>query len=132
MVVSQDAVRRDMLKVNDVDGNLSIELIKQIAEYGNGKCEVIIVEGILNTYRYKEMLEELIASFEGNAYSFYFDLSFEETVQRHHSRSKKNDFGEDSLRRWWNAHDYLDEHTDIRVTDEMSQEDILALILRTI
>lgn len=90
--MSQDAVRRDMLNVSDVEGNLSIELIKRIAEYGNGKCEVVIVEGIMYTYRYKQMLEDLIASFEENAYSFYFDLSFEETVRRHRSRPKKNDF----------------------------------------
>jgi len=36
-----------MLKVHDREGNLSIELIRQIAEDGKGRCEVVIVEGIV-------------------------------------------------------------------------------------
>jgi len=47
LLIAQDVVRRDMLKVHDREGNLSIELIRQIAEYGKGRCEVVIVEGIL-------------------------------------------------------------------------------------
>lgn len=46
-LIAQDVVRRDMLKVHDREGNLSIELIRQIAEYGKGRCEVVIVEGIV-------------------------------------------------------------------------------------
>jgi predicted kinase len=37
LLVSQDIVRREMLKVHDRDGNLSIDLIRQIAEYGKDK-----------------------------------------------------------------------------------------------
>jgi cytidylate kinase len=47
LLVSQDTVRREMLKVHDIKGNLSIDLIRQIAEYGKDKCEFVIVEGIL-------------------------------------------------------------------------------------
>src|SRR5699024_1115916 len=68
LVVSQDVVRRDMLKVNDKEGNLSIALIKQIAEFGLGKCPFIIVEGILINKRYKNMLLDLINTFEQNVY----------------------------------------------------------------
>ncbi|EKU44729.1 hypothetical protein C518_0335 [Lysinibacillus fusiformis ZB2] len=47
LLIAQDVVRRDMLKVHDREGNLSIELIRQIAEDGKGRCEVVIVEGIV-------------------------------------------------------------------------------------
>lgn len=47
LLVSMDVVRREMLKVHDREGNLSSDLIRQIAEYGKGKCEFVIVEGIL-------------------------------------------------------------------------------------
>lgn len=93
LLVSQDVVRREMLKLQDREGNLSIDLIRQIAEYGKDKCEFIIVEGILYKERYGEMLKNLIQFYDQEAYAFYFDLSFEETVLRHNSREKKMEFG---------------------------------------
>lgn len=132
LLVSQDAVRRDMLMVKDREGNLSIDLIRQIAEYGKDKCEFVIVEGILNKDRYGEMLNHLIKFYNQQVYTFYYDLSFEETVKRHNTRSKKLEFGEDSLRAWWNPNEYLGVDGEVKLTDEMSQSDVLALILNQI
>jgi len=129
LLVSQDTVRRDMLKVHDRDGNLAIDLIRQIAEYGKDKCQFVIVEGILNKKRYGDMLKHLIQFFNEKAYVYYFDLSFEETVKRHNLRPKKMEFGEDSLRAWWNPNDYLGVDQEIKLTDEMSQDEVLQLIL---
>ena len=129
LLVSQDTVRRDMLMVQDREGNLSIDLIRQIAEYGKDKCEFVIVEGILNKNRYGEMLNNLIQFYNQKVYTYYFDLSFEETVERHNSRSKKFEFGEDSLRAWWNPNEYLGVDGEIKLTDEMSQSDVFDLIL---
>jgi len=129
LLVSQDTVRREMLKVHDRDGNLAIDLIRQIAEYGKDKCQFVIVEGILNKKRYGDMLKHLIQFFNEKAYVYYFDLSFEETVKRHNLRPKKMEFGEDSLRAWWNPNDYLGVDQEIKLTDEMSQDDVLQLIL---
>lgn len=129
LLVSQDTVRRDMLKVHDREGNLSIDLIRQIAEYGKDKCEFVIVEGILYKNRYGEMLNHLIQFYNNKAYTYYFDLSFEETVKRHHSRLKKMEFGEDSLRAWWNPGDYLGVDGETILTDDMSQNDVLKLII---
>src|SRR5690606_34818881 len=70
LLVSQDTVRRDMLKVKDREGNLSIDLIRQIAEFGKGKCEFVIVEGILYTHRYGEMLKSLIKFYNNKAYTY--------------------------------------------------------------
>lgn len=130
LLIAQDVVRRDMLKVHDREGNLSIELIRQIAEYGKGRCEVVIVEGILYASRYGAMLKDLIHFYDQKANTYYFDLSFEETVIRHHSSSKKNDFGEDSLRAWWNPHDYLGVDGETLLTEEMSQDDLLKLMVK--
>lgn len=67
LLIAQDVVRRDMLKVHDREGNLSIELIRQIAEYGKGRCEVVIVEGILYASRYGAMLKDLIHFYDQKA-----------------------------------------------------------------
>ncbi|MEI5906590.1 kinase [Bacillus spongiae] len=132
LLVSQDAVRRDMLNVQDRKGNLSHDLIRQITEYGRDKCEFVIVEGILNKQRYGEMLQYLIEFYKGKAYTYYFDLSFEKTVERHQTRSKKKEFGEDSLRAWWNPKDYLGVDGETMLTNDMTQSDILNLILKQI
>jgi predicted kinase len=129
LLVSQDTVRREMLKVHDRDANLSIDLIRQIAEYGKDKCQFVIVEGILYKDRYGEMLNNLIQFFNQKTYTFYFDLSFEETVKRHNSSSKKMEFGEDSLLAWWISNDYLGVGGEIILTNDMSQDDVLQLIL---
>lgn len=129
LLVSQDVVRRDMLKVQDREGNLSIDLIRQTAEYGKDKCEFIIVEGILYERRYGEMLKNLIQFYDNKVYTYYFDLTFDETVARHNSREKKMEFGEESLRAWWNPNDYLGVDGEVRLTNEMTLDDVLELIL---
>ncbi|WP_406687702.1 kinase [Rossellomorea vietnamensis] len=132
LLVSQDVVRRDMLKVQDRDGNLSMDLIRQIAEYGRGKCEYVIVEGIFTEQRYGDMLRQLIQFYNGKAHTYYYDLSFQETVRRHNARSKRKEFGEDSLRAWWNAEDYLHVDGEVQLTDEMTQDEIVEMILEQI
>ncbi len=129
LLVSQDMIRRDMLKVHDRDGNLSINLIRQVAEYGRDKCEYVIVEGILNKNRYGDMLYHLIDFYDGRAFTYYFDLSFQETVKRHNTRSKRLEFGEDSLRLWWTPNDYLGVAGERKLTNEMSQQDIVMLVI---
>ena len=128
LLVSQDTVRRDMLNVKDRDGNRSIELIRQIAAYGKDRCEVVIVEGILYAERYGEMLRELIQTFNNKAYVFYFDLTFEETLRRHNSRAKKDEFGEESLRAWWNSNDVLSVENEMVFKDEQTEDEVMNII----
>lgn len=129
LLVSQDMIRRDMLKVPDREGNLSIELIKQIAEYGLGKCPFVIVEGILINKRYKNMLLELINIFEQNAYVYYFDIPFDVTLIRHSNRAKVNEFGEKEMRSWWNEKDYLGVSNERIITKNSTLEEVVDLIL---
>lgn len=121
-----------MLSVRDRKGNLSLELIRQITEYGKGKCEFVILEGILTKERYGEMLMDLIRFYEGSADVYYFDLPFEKTVERHQSRSLADAFGEDSLRAWWHPKDYLGTADEKLLTEEMTEEDILKCICRKV
>lgn len=129
LLISQDVVRREMLKVHDREGNLSIDLIRQIAEYGKGKCEFVIVEGILYKSHYGEMLGDLIQFYNRKTFSYYFDLSFEETATRHNASSKKMEFGIDALQAWWKPNDYLGVDGETLLTNDMSQDNVLELIL---
>ncbi|MFC6180593.1 kinase [Lactiplantibacillus daowaiensis] len=64
MVISQDVVRQQMLHVHDYPGNQAIELIKQLADFGNHQVEVVIVEGCLVSQRYRAMIVTLMKRFE--------------------------------------------------------------------
>lgn len=130
LLVSQDMVRRDMLMVRDREGNMSLELIRQITEYGKDRCKVVILEGIFKKQLYEEMLLHLIRFYNNHVYVYYFDLPFEETVQRHNSRSLANVFGEDSLKSWWLPEDYLGVEGEKVLTKDMTQKDITSLILQ--
>ncbi|PGT19549.1 kinase [Bacillus cereus] len=132
LLVSQDVVRRDMLKVHDTMGNLSHDLLFEIAKYGKGKCEFVIVEGILNNRRYGDMLRELIHYFDKNAFTYYFDLSLEETIRRQNTREKRHEFGEDSLQKWYNPHDTIEVDREIVFTDNFTQKDIFHAILNDV
>lgn len=62
LVISQDVVRRDMLKEKVESDNLSISLTATIARYGYERDLLVIVEGFYETDIYGQMLEELRAS----------------------------------------------------------------------
>ena len=52
-----------MLRVHDTMGNLSHDLLFEITKYGKGKYEFVILEGILNSHRYGEMLKRINSLF---------------------------------------------------------------------
>ncbi|ALS75815.1 hypothetical protein AUC31_11715 [Planococcus rifietoensis] len=132
LLVSQDVVRRDMLRVQDRDGNLSTDLIRQITEYGKGKCPIVILEGIFMKQRYEGMLLDLIRFYNNEAMIYYFDLPFEKTLERHNTRSQSQDFGEASLKKWWTPKDVLGAPGEQLLTEAMSEQAIVELICRQV
>ncbi|MBC1934961.1 kinase [Listeria grandensis] len=129
LLVSQDTVRRDMLHVRDRRGNLSINLIQNIASYGKNICPYVIVEGILGREIYQGMLQDLIQFFDNQADVYYFDLPFAETVKRHQTKDKAHEFGIEKLKAWWLINDKLGVENEIILTEKQSEEEIIMLIL---
>ena len=107
LLISQDIVRRDMLKEKVKPGNLSISLTETIARYGYERDLLVIVEGFYETDIYGQMLEKLHILFYPKVLSYYYDLTFEETVRRHQTRNKKADFSPADMKRWWKECDFL-------------------------
>ncbi|MDB7100908.1 AAA family ATPase [Enterococcus mundtii] len=130
MLISQDEVRLHILNVKDRIENPTADLIQSIALFGQGKFKVIVIEGILGTHIYKEMLVELVSNFQQNAHIYYFDISFGETVNRHKTREKSAQWGEKVMKKWWLEKDYLRLENEKTITDYMSEEQILKIILK--
>lgn len=124
MLIPQDVVRREMLRVRDRDENPSIQLIHDLAMYGNGIGFDVIVEGIFVNERYGDMLRRLIDNFDGEFYVYYFDIPLEVTLQRHGLKPNAHEFGEKELREWWVDKDYLNVSNEKLITADMNEDAI--------
>lgn len=105
-VVSQDVLRREVLRVRDLPDNPAVALIDLVARFALDRGMHVAIEGILHADIYGSMLRSLAADHRGTTAFFRFDLSFEETLRRHESKGC-NDFGELELRQWWRDEDAL-------------------------
>ena len=130
MLIAQDEVRLNILNVKDRIENPTADLIQSIALFGQGKFKIIVIEGILGSHIYKEMFVELVTNFQQNAHIYYFDIPFEETVNRHKTREKSVQWGETVMKKWWLEKDYLRLNNEKTITGDMSAEEILEMILK--
>ena len=125
MVLSQDMIRREVLKERDGIDPPALPLIKQMLNYGSENCEVVILEGIFISDWYRELFEAAIEMYGSDIYAYYFDVPFEETVRRHQTRAKAAEFGADEMREWWKEKDYLDLIKETTITEDESKDEII-------
>lgn len=125
MLISQDAVRREMLKVRDGENTLALPLMKELLRYGSEHSDVFILEGIMYSDWYKPLFELAVQLYGTEIYAYYFDLPFEETLKRHQTRAKCQEFGEEAMRRWWREKDFSDVLKEVRITSEKDMESVV-------
>ncbi|MFI6675824.1 AAA family ATPase [Kribbella sp. NPDC050470] len=104
--VEQDYLRRILLREHDRPAAPNIGLIDQTVRYALDNGYHVILEGILYSPTYGAMVRQLIADHAGHTGVYYFQLPFEETVRRHHT---KPSYGvtADKLRDWYQPCDLL-------------------------
>ncbi|APE37134.1 hypothetical protein BOX37_28000 [Nocardia mangyaensis] len=110
-VVSQDLVRRNMIREADEPGAFNIDLIEEIARSCLGRGMVVIVEGILHVQRYGTMLERLADS-AGTSLFYSFDLTFAQTLTRHAGRPQAATIPPEQMASWyhgWQPLPFVDE-----------------------
>ena len=132
MIISQDAIRREMLKVKDGPMTEAIPLMQELLVYGKKHSEVTILEGIMYADWYQPLFECAVREFGNEIYAYYFDLPFEETLKRHQTRNKAGSFGEEEMRGWWREKDYIGFVKEEVITKEEAMEDIVERIYRKV
>lgn len=125
MLISQDVIRRDMLKVKDGENTLALPLMKELLIYGHGHSNIVILEGIMYADWYKPLFELSVKLYGTEVYAYYFDLPFEETLKRHQTKPNCHEFGEDAMRRWWRENDFSDVLYEVSITAEKNIDDIV-------
>ncbi|WP_253205315.1 hypothetical protein [Clostridium estertheticum] len=74
MLISQDVVRREMLFVKDGPNPETSKLLLELVLYGKSKCNIVILEGILNSKWYKNLFEDLLNEFKINKSLIHMNL----------------------------------------------------------
>ena len=106
-LIEQDYIRRKLLREKEQPDKPNIELIKLNAIFALTHDYNVIVEGILREDYYGDMLRDLIKANGGQAYVYYFDIPFEETLNRHVTKPNADEFGETEMRELYRPRDYL-------------------------
>ncbi|SHH35923.1 AAA domain-containing protein [Clostridium collagenovorans DSM 3089] len=128
MLISQDVIRREILFVKDGPETEARKLLLELALYGKENCDIVILEGILNYEWYKDLFEKLSYEFENQVFAYYFDIPFEETLNRHKQKPNAHEFGEKEMRKWWKEKDLLGIIPEKLLWKELSLDEIVDLI----
>ncbi|WP_219507924.1 AAA family ATPase [Nonomuraea ceibae] len=117
-IISQDIVRREMLREPDVPGGVNIGLLKTICLHALAHDHHVVLEGILTGSRYGAMLDRLRREHQGPAVFFYLDVPWEETLRRHETRPQRSQFTPEQMAEWFadgdllpGGHEHLLDHT---------------------
>lgn len=106
-IVGQDALRRQVLHVRDEPENAAVGLIDLTARYALAQGFHVVVEGILKESIYGSMLRTLASDHQGRSFAYRYDLTFDETLQRHLTKDVSDRFGSSEMRQWWTDQDTL-------------------------
>ena len=132
MLISQDVVRREMLFVKDGPNPESSQLLSELTLYGKNNCNIVILEGILNSNWYKNLFENLLDEFKNQIFAYYFDIPFEETLNRHQQKPNAHEFGEKEMKEWWNENDLLNIIPEVLLYKELSLNEIVDIIYKDV
>lgn len=106
-LVEQDYLGRTVLGRRMTDDGANAGLIEALTRAALEAAPAVVLEGILTSARYGDVIERLRSLPGVESWFYAFDLPFEETVARHATRAKAGSFGEDELRQWWAGSDPL-------------------------
>jgi adenylate kinase family enzyme len=132
MLISQDVVRREMLFVKDGLNTEASKLLLELALYGKRNCDIVILEGILNSRWYKNLFANLQYEFKDQIFAYYFDIPFEETLNRHQQKPNAHEFGEKEMREWWNEKDLLDIIPEVLLNRELRLSEIVDIVYQDV
>ncbi|MFC3966513.1 AAA family ATPase [Nocardia jiangsuensis] len=113
-VVSQDYLRRIVLREPDRPGAFNVTLIETVAGACLERGLVVIVEGIFDARRYSAVLARLADRVEHPLF-YAWDLPFEETTRRHTMRSQSSEFTATQMSTWYHGWQFLDFTSEFRL-----------------
>lgn len=127
--VSQDLIRRNILKEKDRPGGANIGLIDLVARYSLDDGYHVVLDGIFYADRYEMMLAGLARDHLGVSRFYYLDVSLEETFRRHATRALAAEVSPDQMRDWYRPRDLLSGIRERIISEASTLAQTTALIL---
>lgn len=127
--VSQDLIRRTILREKDRPGAVNIGLIEHVVRYSLDQGYHAVLDGILYADRYEQMLTGLQRDHLGLSRFYYLDVTMDETIRRHAMRPQASEFGPDDMRSWYRPRDLLVSVQERIIPETSTLHQIVKLIL---
>jgi GNAT superfamily N-acetyltransferase/predicted kinase len=128
-VVSQDLMRRVVLREPDHPDAVNIGLIDQTVRYSLAHGYHVALDGILAASRYEPMLSALAREHTGPSYFYYLDVSLAETLRRHETKPLRLEVSPADLPSWYKAQDLLTGIRERVIPESSSLGETVATIL---
>jgi hypothetical protein len=77
------------------------------------------------------MLTALIGDYAGQAFAYYLDIPFEETLRRHQHKTEAVKYGETEMRRWYRRRDLLHGGIERFITESSLDDTVRAIMADT-
>lgn len=129
-VVDQDTLRRNVLRERDIPGGTNIGLIDLTVRYALEHGFHTVLEGILYAAHYGDMLAGLLADYPQRSHCFYFDVPFEQTLERHATKPIAPEVGEAQLRDWYRPLDLLPDGVETVVSASSALNETVDQVMR--
>ena len=127
-ILSQDYFRRVIYDEREQTNCAHADLLEAAALHCLALGQHVILDGIFNSDRYSPLLAR-VGSQADDARFYAFDLSFEETVQRHQDRSKAVDFTAVDMAAWYHGWQPLSFVQERRIVSHETARDIVSRVL---
>lgn len=132
-IVGQDNLRRIVLRERDRPGGANIGLIDLTARYALNNGFHVVVGGILYTYRYGAMLQDLVRTHRAVSRCYYLHVPYTETLLRHATKPDAEYLKHvtaDHLRDWYREKDLLPDGLESVIDAASTLDDTIQQILR--
>jgi predicted kinase len=130
-LIGQDYVRRVLLREHG--GNsmhpVAPQFIATMVQAALDAGYHVVLEGILDSRGYGDVLRQLIAHHQGPVAVFYLQIGLDETVRRHAQRAEPISVTAEQMREWYVDRDLLDVPGERVIGEAASFEDVVATIL---
>lgn len=124
--VSQDVLRRDILREGGERAGDSVGLIDVVTRWLLASGYNVVLDGILSRKSHGYLLHALARDWP--THFVYFDLPIEETIRRHGTKSLA-EVDEAQLHKWFRSHDALGVEGEWIFGEQRSAEQIVASVI---
>ena len=130
LLVGEDKLRKMFSDHRSTPHPASEQLALQAIRIGLENGYHVVYQGILNAKSGEFRPNELLQLHPTETYFFYLDVGFEKTIERHQTRHKRDKFGADAMKRWWDYSSPLEHELETLIPESSSLDDTLATICK--